>query len=124
MDPDLTAQIIRQVVVGLLAVTFGAVGSVLRLHYRAWRRAPSTSGLIPLHVAVISAGQLCFLTGAAIGVLAAIDADRDPPPVRTGLYIAGCVLTLAALYIVGKVQRARIAGPPGGRHRLRREPRA
>lgn len=77
----------------------------MRLHYRAWRAAPSGSGILPLHVFLISISQLCFLAGAAVGIL---DNLENPFTYKTFLYVAGSLVTLAALFIIGKFQHNRI----------------
>lgn len=103
------AEIVRHTVVALLTVTIGVTGGVLRLHYRAYRRAPSGSGIVPLHVAVVSAGQLCLMAGAAVGILTDIGNGVSPVAPKVALYMTGCVLTLAALGVIGRAQRRRLA---------------
>ena len=78
----------------------------MRLHYRAWRAAPGP-GLLPLHVTMISAAQLCLLTGAALGILVDLE---DPLSYRTFFYVLGSVLTLIALTIIGRFQRRKLSG--------------
>ncbi len=112
MQTDLVAEIVRQVVIALFTVNLGMIGGVMRLHYRAWRKFPSGSGIIPLHVFVISLAQLCLLLGAAIGIL---DSLENPLTYKTYLYVSGSVLTLVALFIIGSFQRRRLAGAGRGR---------
>lgn len=102
---SVTAEIVRHVVIFLFTVTLGTVGGVMRLHYRAWRLAPSGSGMLPLHVFLISAAQMSLLTGAAIGIL---DTLESPLSYKMYFYVLGCLLTLFALCVIGRLQHRRI----------------
>lgn len=120
-DPmsDLTVELVRQGVIVLLTVTAGSMGGVLRLHYKAWRKSPSGTGILPLHVFMVSLAQLCFVIGAAVGILNDL---ANPLSYRFWLYIAGCIITLISLHIIGKFQRVRLANlPPTGKHFRRDE---
>jgi hypothetical protein len=105
--PALTvvASAVQSITIGLViaAVTMTAV--VLGSHYQAWRRAPSGSGIIPLHVTVISTAHLIFMVLAAVAVVDRLGRPLNPFTVAFG---AASVLTLAALYVVGAVQWRRI----------------
>lgn len=100
---------LRTLVVVALALAGGGVFTVMRLHWRAWRRLPRDAGLTPLHVALVSAGVLIWGVTLAWALL---DSLTQPATtvvtVRLILYGVGAVVILAALLVVGSVQRRRV----------------
>lgn len=103
------ADVLRVVVLAVLFLAVAGVGTVMRLHYRAWRRLPRDAGLTPLHVALVSLGVLIWGGTLAWGQVEALGREVTPAlAIRTGLYGLGGVIILAALAVVGGLQRRRV----------------
>lgn len=102
---------LRLAVIVLLCLLVGFTLTVMRLYWRAWRDLPSERArLTPLHVMLVSAGVLLLATGLAWALLAGF---RTQPintyaAIRLGMYGVGSSLILAALWVIGAVQRRRI----------------
>ncbi len=112
--PDLlTAPVLRAVVIVTLALCIGAVLAVLRLHWRAYRALPRHAGLTPLHVMLVSSGVL-IVQGTLAWALIDGFANTVTPvqAVRTALYGVGSLIILAALFVVGGLQRRRVRFTP------------
>ncbi len=102
----MTEDILRFTVLALTAIVIGVVLVVVRLHYRAWRRAPRPLGLVPLHVWTISVAHILLAVSAALGVIRRVGEDIQWYIVIP--YIAGCGFTLFALTVVARFQNRRV----------------
>lgn len=101
---------LRLVVLVPLCLVAGATFTVLRLYWRAWRELPDRARLTPVHVALVSLGVLLLTAGLAWALIDAID-DRPldaPGTVRLSMYGVGAVAILAALWVIGGIQRRRV----------------
>lgn len=113
-DPLHSLAWLRLVVFVLLLLSVGALLTVIRLHWRAYRLLRSTpegkvAGLTPLHVALVSAGVLVGQVALAWGLIEQLRVEATVNvTVRTALYGVSSLLILAALVIVGRVQRRRL----------------
>jgi hypothetical protein len=112
--PDLiNATVLRALVIVALALCIGAVLAVLRLHYRAWRALPGRAGLTPLHVLLVSLGVLLLQGTLAWALIEGFTRDITPVvAVRTALYGVASVIILAALFVVGGLQRRKVGFGP------------
>ncbi len=103
---------VRFVVVALLALVIGGVFSVMRLHFRAWKRLPRGAGLTPLHVMLVSLGVLLWGVALAWALIDQLLAGSGLGPAdavaRTVLFGVGAVIILVALAVVGGLQRRRV----------------
>jgi hypothetical protein len=112
--PDLIA-LVRFAVVALIVLAGGGVFTVMRLHYRAWRklRHEDRAGLTPLHVMLVSLGVLLWGVALAWAVTDQLVTGSGTVPVdvivRTVLYGAGAIAIIAALIVVGGIQRRRVS---------------
>lgn len=99
------------VLVPLCLVT-GATVAILRLYWRAYRElAPSRERLTPLHVALVSSGVIMLAVGLGWAIVqrAADGHPLDLPAIiRLAMYGVGSLLILAALGVIGGVQRRHI----------------
>jgi hypothetical protein len=105
-----TLDAIRLVVLVPLCLVFGATLTVLRLYWRAWRELPSEARLTPVHVALVSAGVLLLTFALAWALIVGF---RDAPfdafaAVRLSMYGVGALAILAALWVIGGIQRRRV----------------
>lgn len=91
----------QSITIGLVAAAVMMTVIVMVSHFRAWSRAPSGSGILPLHVAVISTAHLMFMGVAAVTVLDRLDQPLNLATISFGI---ASLLTLVALYIVGALQ--------------------
>jgi hypothetical protein len=113
-DPVHSLLWLRLCVSILLLLNVGALVTVIRLHWRAYRLLRSTpegraAGLTPLHVAIVSAGVLVSEVSLAWGLIEQLRvAATATVAIRTTLYGVGAVLILVSLVIVGREQRRRI----------------
>jgi hypothetical protein len=113
-DPLHSLLWLRLCVSVLLLLNVGALLTVIRLHWRAYRLLRSTvegraAGLTPLHVALVSAGVLVLQGSLAWGLIEQLRVQATVSvAVRTALYGTGAVLILLALVVVGNVQRRRL----------------
>lgn len=102
---------LRLVVLVPLSLVFGATLTVGRLYWRAWRDLPADRvRLTPVHVALVSAGVL-LLTSALAWALIAGFRDRPFDPfaaVRLSMYGVGALAILAALWVIGGIQRRKV----------------
>jgi hypothetical protein len=101
---------LRLVVLVPLCLVFGATLTVGRLYWRAWRELPSEARLTPVHVALVSAGVLLLTSALAWALIAGF---RDRPfdafaAVRLSMYGVGALAILAALWVIGGMQRRRV----------------
>jgi hypothetical protein len=102
---------LRLVVLIPLCLVFGATLTVLRLYWRAWRELPAERArLTPVHVALVSAGVLLLTSALAWALIAGF---RDRPldafaAVRLSMYGVGALAILAALWVIGGIQRRRV----------------
>lgn len=113
-DPLHSLAWLRLTVFVLLLLNVGALLTVIRLHWRAYRLLRSTpegraAGLTPLHVALVSAGVLVSQVSLAWGLIEQLRVEASVNvAIRTALYGVGAILILVALVIVGRVQRRRL----------------
>lgn len=113
-DPVPELAWLRLVVAVLLVLDVGALARVCLLYWRAWRLLPATpegraAGLIPLHVALVSAGVLIGQVALAWGLIEQLRSDATAAvAVRTVLYGLQAVLVLAALVAVGRAQQRKV----------------
>jgi hypothetical protein len=87
-----------------VSVNLVASAGVVGIYMRAWRRAPKDHRALPLHVWLVALGHACYSVGALIGLWRA-SAAIPPNYARIALFITGSVLTLSALWIIGKQGR-------------------
>lgn len=105
---------LRLLVVVLLVLTVGGIATVMRLHWRAYRllrAAPGgkVAGLTPLHVTLVSLGVLIWGVALAWGLIEQLRQAFTPSILaRIILYGVGAVVILAALIVVGQLQRRRV----------------
>lgn len=101
-------------IVRLIALTLGALVApmmfvVLVLHFKAWRSIRTgckKAGLLPLHVACMSASYGIISYGLMVGIAESIG---QPLNERIVVYAIGFALGLASLIVMGKVQRRRLS---------------
>lgn len=107
--------VLRGLVAALAAMVSGSTLVVFVLYVRAWRQAPSGSGIIPRHVAAVSAGTLILVAGVGWGVYRTIG---DAPTFNPRLigYIVALLLILIAVVDIGGLQRRRLRNT-GKHHR-------
>lgn len=99
--------------VRLIALTLGALVSpmmfvVLFLHFKAWRSIRTgckQAGLLPLHVACMSASYGILSYGLMVGIAETIGEPWNP---RIAVYAIGFALGLASLVVMGKRQSRRL----------------
>jgi hypothetical protein len=97
---------IIEVVMHLLnIVAIVMMGTVIWMHFQAWKSAPRRYGLLPMHVIMVSVAQIIFMLMSASAVMVYTR--------RVGLnwwllpYFVGIGLTIGALVAVGEFQRRR-----------------
>lgn len=97
---------IIEVVMHILNITaIVMMGSVIWMHFQAWKTAPRRYGLLPLHVIMVSIAQIIFLVISAAGVMTYTR--------HVGfnwwlvMYFVGMTLTIGSLVAVGEFQRRR-----------------
>lgn len=105
--------LLRALVAGLAAMVSGSTLVVFVLYVRAWRQAPSGSGIIPRHVASVALGTLILVVGLGWGVYQTIGDDPTFNPRLIG-YIVALVLILVAVVDIGGLQRRRLRN--AGKH--------
>lgn len=113
-DPVHSLLWLRLAVSVVLLLCVGALITVIRLHWRAWRllsSSPQTraAGLTPLHVWMVSAGVLVSQVALAWALIEQLRVEATTTvAIRTVLYGVGAGLILAALIVVGRVQQRRV----------------
>jgi hypothetical protein len=101
------ADIVRAVVIALGAITTGAVGVVLRLHWRAWQASASRGGgLLPGHVWMVALAHTVYVIGTSLGMVDQL--GQVGVTWRVWLYVVGSLLTLVALLQVARYQYRRV----------------
>ena len=102
--------LLRTATLAALVFVAGAVGAVFLLHFRAWRRLPREAGLTPLHVMLVSMGVLVWGVALAWAQLDALSGVSSPlhVAIRTWMFLGGALIILAALAVVGGLQRKRL----------------
>jgi len=104
---DLT--VLRAGVIVLLAVTCGAVFTVMRLYWMAWRRLPRTAGLVPLHVALVSLYVLINQGNLAWALIESFTAQATPSvATRVALFGVAALILLVALAVIGRLQHRKL----------------
>lgn len=100
--------IVRGVALLCAFLVAGATATVGVAHYRMWRRTRQSgrphAGLLPLHVALISASYLLLTLFLAQAI---VDGFGQPMSSRIYGYTAAWALGLAALIVVGRLQGRR-----------------
>lgn len=104
--------VLRVVVLVPVCLVLGTTAAVLRLYAKAWRVLPREEArLAPAHVALVSAGVLLLTLGLAWALLTGLrspDGLDAPVMIRLCMYGVGSTAILAALWIIGGVQRRKI----------------
>lgn len=104
--------VLRLVVLAPLCLVGGATVAILRLYWHAYRQLPpSRARLTPLHVSLVSLGTLMLAAGLGWAILTRYGDGHPfdlPAILRLGMYGVGSVCILAALCVIGSVQRRRI----------------
>lgn len=108
-----TVDVLRVLVAGLAMMVAGSTLVVFTLYVRAWRQAPSGSGIIPRHVACVSLGTLLLVVGVGWGIYQTVGDDPTFNPRLVG-YIVALLLILYAVVDIGGLQRRRLRKT--GRH--------
>lgn len=106
MTAPTVVDVLRGLVAGLTMMVSGSTLVVFGLYVRAWRQAPSGSGIIPRHVACVSLGTLLLVFGVGWGVYQTIG-DPSFNPRLIG-YIVALLLILVAVVDIGGLQRRRL----------------
>lgn len=99
--------VLRGLVAGLAMMVSGSTMVVFGLYVRAWRQAPSGSGIIPRHVAFVSLGTLLLVAGVGWGIYQTIGDDPTFNP-RLVSYFVALLLILVAVVDIGDLQRRRL----------------
>ena len=103
------ATLLKIVVAVITAAVTCGVFAVMRLHWRAYRKLPAAAALTPLHVTLVSGGVLQWGVALAWGQLATLGNPATWDAIsRMVLFCTGGVTILAALAVVGGLQRRKV----------------
>lgn len=100
------ADVVRIVVLVLLAFDVGQTVVVAVQHYIRWQRSPRGNGALPLHVWLIATAHTCLVVAVLPDILDRLQSDL-PPRWSTWLAGAGAILTVVALHVLAALQRRR-----------------